>query len=188
MVSLCFVNFKGSRNIARTDDGGIDMDRRKTANVPWVSPNQLPILQTVHDDFLEAKPQYSICSYAECIIGRVARRSHSRFSTPSALNLAKEAFVISFTVLHPVSCIHRRNSLCMVSSMSLTPASPSYYNATSARPYQKTIKESRGSVALTARPQIAGLPTQQHSAPSASALKISVPDLNPPSTCTLIRP
>lgn len=82
--------------------------------------------ETEHDDLPKAEPQLLICSYAECAIRRVAYRSHSRFSTPSALNLAKEPFVISFTVLHPVSCMHRRNSLCMVSSMSLTPASPSY--------------------------------------------------------------
>lgn len=141
MVSLCFLNVKGRRKTARIDDGGIDMDLRKTASVPWVFPNQSPILQTVHGDFLKAKPQHSICSCVKCIIKRVARRSHSRFSTPSALNLAKEAVVISFTVLHPVSCIHRRNSLCMVSSRSLTPASPSYYHSTSARPSPKTIKE-----------------------------------------------
>ena len=87
---------------------------------------------TEHDDLPNAKPHLLTCSYAMCVIRRVAYRSHSRFSTPSALNLAIEAFVISFTVLHPVSCMHRRNSLCMVSSMRLTPASPSYYHATSA--------------------------------------------------------
>ena len=81
---------------------------------------------TEHDDLPKARPPSTIYSYAESVIRRVARRSHSRFSTPPALNLAKEAFVMSFTVLHPVSCMHRRNSLCIVSSMSLTPASPSY--------------------------------------------------------------
>ena len=42
--------------------------------------------------------------------------------------------------------------------------------------------------ALTANPHKAGLPTQQQSAPNANALKISVPVLIPPSTCTPILP
>jgi len=48
--------------------------------------------------------------------------------------------------------------------------------------YQYAQHAVRYMLKRTASPQNTGLPTQQYSAPSASALKMSVPDLMPPST------
>ena len=61
--------------------------------------------------------------------------------------------------------MHSLNSSLRIFSISFTPSSPLYAN-----------------------PQSVGLPTQTKSAPRASALKISVPCLTPPSTCTGIFP
>lgn len=104
---------------------------------------------------------------------------YSLASGPSGLTTPMHAFVISFTLLQPQSCIQRLNSWCRVSSINSTPFSPSCYDEVS-QLIQITFVLVRST--LTARPQNTGLPTQQYSAPKAIALNISVPVLIPPST------
>lgn len=86
-------------------------------------------------------------------------RNYRRLTNPLVSTLTRYSFVISSTLTTPAKAMQSLISSMNSFKQSSTPACPLY-----------------------ARPQSTGLPIQTKSAPSARALKTSVPCLTPPST------
>ncbi len=86
---------------------------------------------------------------------------YNLLTNPSLPTRHRYSLLIPFTLVTPARPIQSRTSSMSSLRQSSTPAWPLY-----------------------AKPHSTGLPIQQKSAPSASALKISVPCRIPPSTCT----
>lgn len=68
------------------------------------------------------------CLVLGCVINKTAYDSTLAYSLdkgPSLLTMPRQSFVISLTLVHPVSCMHLLNSFSSVSTINSTPFSPS---------------------------------------------------------------